>query len=52
MDEILTGLDRSMTFQIVESFRQYLHILEGTATDQLKFNKLNNPKRTIVTMKE
>ena len=35
MDEISTGLDSSTTFQIVKSFRQYLHILEGTAVISL-----------------
>ncbi|KAK1576082.1 hypothetical protein Q3G72_010784 [Acer saccharum] len=31
MDEISTGLDSSTTFQIVNSLRQYVHILNGTA---------------------
>ncbi|KAL8458115.1 hypothetical protein ACS0TY_035846 [Phlomoides rotata] len=31
MDEISTGLDSSTTFQIVDSLRQYVHILKGTA---------------------
>ncbi|KAL2243421.1 pleiotropic drug resistance protein 1 [Sesamum indicum] len=31
MDEISTGLDSSTTFQIVNSLRQYVHILDGTA---------------------
>ncbi|KAK2651460.1 hypothetical protein Ddye_011316 [Dipteronia dyeriana] len=31
MDEISTGLDSSTTFQIVDSLRQYVHILNGTA---------------------
>jgi len=31
MDEISTGLDSSTTFQIVNSLRQSVHILEGTA---------------------
>ncbi|KAJ0744241.1 putative ABC-type sulfate transporter [Helianthus annuus] len=31
MDEISTGLDSSTTFQIVNSLKQYIHILEGTA---------------------
>ena len=31
MDEISTGLDSSTTFQIVNSFRQAIHILGGTA---------------------
>lgn len=31
MDEISTGLDSSTTFQIVNSFKQYVHILEATA---------------------
>nr|AMR34859.1 PDR transporter [Artemisia annua] len=35
MDEISTGLDSSTTFQIVKSFRQYLHILEATAVISL-----------------
>ncbi|GKD48956.1 pleiotropic drug resistance protein 1-like protein, partial [Tanacetum coccineum] len=30
MDEISTGLDSSTTFQIVNSLKQYVHILEGT----------------------
>ncbi|KAI3684270.1 hypothetical protein L6452_33491 [Arctium lappa] len=35
MDEISTGLDSSTTFQIVKSFKQFLHILEGTAVISL-----------------
>ncbi|MFS7950548.1 putative ABC transporter, AAA+ ATPase domain, P-loop containing nucleoside triphosphate hydrolase [Helianthus anomalus] len=35
MDEISTGLDSSMTFQIVRSLKQFLHILEGTAVISL-----------------
>ncbi|GAB4850125.1 transcription factor [Ancistrocladus abbreviatus] len=31
MDEISTGLDSSTTFQVVNSIRQYVHILNGTA---------------------
>ncbi|KAL6559850.1 transcription factor [Orobanche gracilis] len=31
MDEISTGLDSSTTFQIVNSLRQYVHILDGIA---------------------
>ncbi|KAJ0007114.1 hypothetical protein Pint_29977 [Pistacia integerrima] len=31
MDEISTGLDSSTTFQIVNSLKQYVHILKGTA---------------------
>ncbi|KAK4481902.1 hypothetical protein RD792_012814 [Penstemon davidsonii] len=31
MDEISTGLDTSTTFQIVNSLRQFVHILNGTA---------------------
>lgn len=31
MDEISTGLDSSTTFQIVNSLRQSIHILAGTA---------------------
>ncbi|GAU19344.1 hypothetical protein TSUD_336310 [Trifolium subterraneum] len=31
MDEISTGLDSSTTFQIVNSMKQYVHILKGTA---------------------
>ena len=31
MDEISTGLDSSTTFQIVNSLRQAIHILNGTA---------------------
>ncbi|XP_078168194.1 ABC transporter G family member 36-like [Carex rostrata] len=35
MDEISTGLDSSTTFQIVNSIRQSIHILEGTAVISL-----------------
>ncbi|KAK1434083.1 hypothetical protein QVD17_11001 [Tagetes erecta] len=35
MDEISTGLDSSTTFQIVNSLRQFLHILEGSAVISL-----------------
>ncbi|WOK97975.1 hypothetical protein Cni_G06683 [Canna indica] len=35
MDEISTGLDSSTTFQIVNSFRQMIHILSGTAVISL-----------------
>ncbi|KAI3759658.1 hypothetical protein L6452_07637 [Arctium lappa] len=35
MDEISTGLDSSTTFQIVNSLKQFLHILEGTAVISL-----------------
>nr|XP_010914973.1 ABC transporter G family member 36 isoform X1 [Elaeis guineensis] len=35
MDEISTGLDSSTTFQIVNSFRQSIHILAGTAVISL-----------------
>ncbi|XP_010061952.2 pleiotropic drug resistance protein 1 [Eucalyptus grandis] len=31
MDEISTGLDTSTTYQIMNSIRQYVHILDGTA---------------------
>ncbi|BFG42849.1 hypothetical protein CerSpe_291230 [Prunus speciosa] len=31
MDEISTGLDSSTTYQIVNSIKQYVHILKGTA---------------------
>jgi ABC-type multidrug transport system ATPase subunit len=31
MDEISTGLDSSTTYQIVDSLRQTVHILGGTA---------------------
>lgn len=31
MDEISTGLDSSTTFQIINSLRQSIHILSGTA---------------------
>ncbi|KAL2517559.1 ABC transporter G family member 40 [Abeliophyllum distichum] len=31
MDEISTGLDSSTTYQIVNSLRQYVHIMKGTA---------------------
>ncbi|KAJ0533807.1 putative ABC-type xenobiotic transporter [Helianthus annuus] len=35
MDEISTGLDSSTTYQIVNSVKQFLHILEGTAVISL-----------------
>ncbi|KAK4590501.1 hypothetical protein RGQ29_020878 [Quercus rubra] len=35
MDEISTGLDSSTTFQIVNSIKQYVHILNGTAVISL-----------------
>ncbi|XP_075642119.1 pleiotropic drug resistance protein 1-like isoform X1 [Castanea sativa] len=35
MDEISTGLDSSTTFQIVNSIRQAIHILEGTTVISL-----------------
>ncbi|XVF47913.1 hypothetical protein PTKIN_Ptkin03bG0148200 [Pterospermum kingtungense] len=35
MDEISTGLDSSTTFQIVNSLRQFIHILDGTAVISL-----------------
>ncbi|GAB2245130.1 hypothetical protein Droror1_Dr00000623 [Drosera rotundifolia] len=35
MDEISTGLDSSTTFQIVNSLRQYVHILDGTTVISL-----------------
>ncbi|XP_058208544.1 pleiotropic drug resistance protein 1-like isoform X1 [Rhododendron vialii] len=35
MDEISTGLDSSTTFQIVNSIRQSIHILQGTAVISL-----------------
>ncbi|XP_050366567.1 pleiotropic drug resistance protein 1-like [Argentina anserina] len=35
MDEISTGLDSSTTFQIVNSVRQFIHILKGTAVVSL-----------------
>ena len=35
MDEISTGLDSSTTFQIVNSLRQTIHILGGTAVISL-----------------
>ncbi|GAB2256840.1 hypothetical protein Droror1_Dr00022899 [Drosera rotundifolia] len=35
MDEISTGLDSSTTFQIVNSLRQYVHILDETAVISL-----------------
>lgn len=31
MDEISTGLDSSTTYQIVNSLKQYVHIVDGTA---------------------
>ncbi|KAG5551933.1 hypothetical protein RHGRI_010140 [Rhododendron griersonianum] len=36
MDEISTGLDSSTTFQIVNSIRQSIHILQGTAVTSRK----------------
>ncbi|KAG7997946.1 hypothetical protein I3843_01G233600 [Carya illinoinensis] len=35
MDEISTGLDSSTTFQIVNSIKRYVHILDGTAVISL-----------------
>ncbi|KAK9281885.1 hypothetical protein L1049_004792 [Liquidambar formosana] len=35
MDEISTGLDSSTTFQIVNSLKQFVHILNGTAVISL-----------------
>lgn len=35
MDEISTGLDSSTTFQIVNSIKQSIHILEGTTVISL-----------------
>lgn len=35
MDEISTGLDSSTTYQIVNSIRQSIHILQGTAVISL-----------------
>ncbi|KAL4626335.1 hypothetical protein ACB092_05G088900 [Castanea dentata] len=35
MDEISTGLDSSTTFQIVNSLKQYVHILDGTVVISL-----------------
>lgn len=35
MDEISTGLDSSTTFQIVNSIRQSIHVLQGTAVISL-----------------
>ncbi|GMY34126.1 pleiotropic drug resistance protein 1-like isoform X2 [Fagus crenata] len=35
MDEISTGLDSSTTFQIMNSIKQYVHILNGTAVISL-----------------
>nr|POF00774.1 pleiotropic drug resistance protein 1 [Quercus suber] len=35
MDEISTGLDSSTTFQIVNSLKQHVHILDGTAVISL-----------------
>ncbi|KAI4350304.1 hypothetical protein L6164_004772 [Bauhinia variegata] len=35
MDEISTGLDSSTTYQIVNSMKQYVHILKGTAVISL-----------------
>ncbi|MFS7991645.1 putative P-loop containing nucleoside triphosphate hydrolase, ABC transporter family G [Helianthus anomalus] len=35
MDEISTGLDSSTTYQVVNSLKKFLHILEGTAVISL-----------------
>ncbi|CAL5359016.1 unnamed protein product [Camellia sinensis] len=35
MDEISTGLDSSTTYQIVNSIKQFIHILQGTAVISL-----------------
>ncbi|XP_056166149.1 pleiotropic drug resistance protein 1-like isoform X1 [Syzygium oleosum] len=35
MDEISTGLDSSTTYQIVNSLKQFIHILDGTAVISL-----------------
>lgn len=35
MDEISTGLDSSTTFQIVNSIKQYIRVLNGTAVISL-----------------
>ena len=35
IDEISTGLDSSTTFQMVNSLRQFIHILNGTAVISL-----------------
>ena len=35
MDEISTGLDSSMTFQIVNSIKESIHVLKGTAVISL-----------------
>ncbi|KAL6839178.1 hypothetical protein ACP4OV_031069 [Aristida adscensionis] len=35
MDEISTGLDSSTTFQIINSLRQFIHVLSGTAVISL-----------------
>ena len=35
MDEISTGLDSSTAFEIVNSIRQFIHILNGTAVISL-----------------
>ncbi|KAK3416807.1 hypothetical protein EUGRSUZ_H02568 [Eucalyptus grandis] len=35
MDEISTGLDSSITYQIVNSLKQFIHILDGTAVISL-----------------
>lgn len=35
MDEISTGLDSSTTFQVVNSIRQFVHILNGTCVISL-----------------
>jgi ABC-type multidrug transport system ATPase subunit len=35
MDEISTGLDSATTFQIVNSMKQYVHILKGTTVISL-----------------
>lgn len=35
MDDISTGLDSSTTFQVVNSIKHYIHILNGTAAISL-----------------
>ena len=41
MDEISTGLDSSTTYQILNSLKQCVHILKGTAVISLNFNEIS-----------
>ena len=41
MDEISIGLDSSTTYQILNSLKQCVHILKGTAVISLNFNEIS-----------